>query len=60
MTILFQVDSVEIAVILILSQVQYSPPIINPVHSIDIDYYGIRYDTGFLRNGNLAFYLLII
>ena len=46
MTILFQVYSVETAVILILSQVQRSPPIIIPVHSINIDYYGISYDTG--------------
>ena len=46
MTILFQVYLVETAVILIVSQVQRSPPIIIPVHSINIDYYGISYDTG--------------
>ena len=46
MTILFQVYSVETAVILILSQAQRSPPIIIPVHSINIDYYSISYDTG--------------
>ena len=46
MTILFQVYLVETAVILIVSQVQRSPPIIIPVHSINIDYYGISCDTG--------------